>query len=250
MFLPKPINNDQPLTRQPQPQQQELSRNPHQDVLQVPIVVGVAVPVEIDAANTRRVEDDSSNSTGVIHLGRDAIIDDEIPLSPGEAPGVGVGGTIDNQDSMSLMPIPAPPQSFDQMDVSIRSLLRQMSLSSVNDYDLVNDVLLMDTRWVRLFATMSPEQYGLVIGHVKEPADQPEMAALLAEYVNGGGDRGGLTCIFVAAAVRKTEQSHRTTTVERLLPLCVDASTNYALIRQELNEWEQTVASVRNRSVR
>jgi hypothetical protein len=225
-----PLPQQEQEQQQQQQQQQQPIRLYPQHLLQVPFVAAVAVP-------------DEDNNNGVIHLGRDAILHHDSDDSGGGEP---TGSGIDSVEELTnLVPIP-PPQTVEQMEVSIRSLLRQMSLSSVNDYDLVNEELLMDTRWVRLFATMSPEQYGLIIAHVKVPADQPRMAVLLADYVNGGR---GVTCIYVAAALRKMARGYRTTAVERLRPLCIDASTNYALIRQELNEWEQTVAMVRNRSV-
>jgi Arrestin (or S-antigen), N-terminal domain/Arrestin (or S-antigen), C-terminal domain len=240
VFLPGERSSDQdlPVPQLPQPRQRQhqVRQYPHH-LLQVPIVSAVAVPIDINAAITR-AED---NNCGVIHLGRDAIIENDSLVAPS-----GLGSIDSVEELTNLVPIPPPLQTVDQMEVSVRSLLRQMSLSSINDYDLVNESLLIDARWIRLFSTLSPEQYGLIIGHVKIPANQPRMAVLLADYVNGGR---GLTCIYVAAALRKTAQRYRSKTVEQLLLVCVDASTNYALVRQELNEWEQTVAMVRGRNV-
>lgn len=69
--------------------------------------------------------------------------------------------------------------------------------------------------------------------------DQPRVAAMLALYVN----EGCFTCDYCLSAIQNAAQWNRTAMVQKLLPLCVDVRTGFAMLQQELSPWEQTVAA-------
>ena len=139
---------------------------------------------------------------------------------------------------------------------SLHTLLTHMK-SAVDAYDIV--FMKMDSPdWIRFFETLSPYEFGQVIAHVLDPFDQPRIATLIGNHVNRRRNVQqqtttqkqqqqqqrfieGCTCEYIAFAIRNTAEVHRATTALSLLPMCVDAATEYAIICSELNEWEQTV---------
>lgn len=108
---------------------------------------------------------------------------------------------------------------------------------SVSDFDILSDRL-DRLEWRTFFMELSPDEYGIIIQQVRDQHDQPRVAALLAPYVNGGNN---YTCEFAAAAVRNACEWNRAPIAQRLLPMCVDITTDYGLLRDELSEWDRTV---------
>jgi hypothetical protein len=187
-----------------------------------PIVIQGAVPHEIPVVHAIAVsmsddEDDDDDMQSVIILGGDAILPDYSSLA-------------------DLTPILPPPEV---REVSIPSLLLRME-TSVNVYNYLSS-LLLEPAWVRLFCDMTAANYASLVETTTPVSNQPRVAALLADYVNGGD---ALTCAYAAAAVAATAAWYRATTVQKLLPLCVDLPTQHDLLRRELSEWEQTVTHV------
>ena len=127
----------------------------------------------------------------------------------------------------------APPFSA---DTTLSNLLLRMR-ASMSSYSFLSS-LLLETPWVRFFCAMSISEYANIISHTIPVADQPGVAALLAEYVNGGDE---FTCAWGAAATQATDVHYRSTTVQRLIPFCTDILQNHDILRQELSAWEQTV---------
>ena len=109
---------------------------------------------------------------------------------------------------------------------------------SVEDYDIISTKL-QDPGWAALFSRISAPDFGSIISHVNVDHDQPRVAALLAPAVNGGN----FTSEYCAAAVKSTALWNRLTLLERLVPYCVDLRENNRLIRSELSEWDQIIAS-------
>jgi hypothetical protein len=179
----------------------------------IPIVSAVAVPVVSgDTFESARVHAPQE----VIILGGDAIIVDE---------------QCDLSDLVPMAPPQATPPSLD-------NLIREM-VSSVNDYDIIS-ARLRDPDWLPVFQAMSPQDLGTIISYVNVDFDQPKVATLLAQNINGGRY---FTCHYAAEAVKNTSEWNRSTMAAQLIPLCVDISTHHALIRSELNEWELTVTA-------
>jgi hypothetical protein len=180
----------------------------------IPIVTAVAVPVASgDTFESPRVYAPQE----VIVLGGDAIIVDE-----------------HQGDLSDLVPM-APPRASDP---SLQTLIREM-VFSVNDYDIIS-VRLRDPDWLPVFQAMSRQEFGTIIAHVNVDFDQPKVATLLAQHINGGRY---FTCQYAAEAVKNTAEWNRSTMATQLIPMCVDISTNYDLIRSELDDWELTVTA-------
>lgn len=120
--------------------------------------------------------------------------------------------------------------------VSLSTLLQRMR-ASISSHSFISS-LLLETPWVRFFCSISSSDYASIIHHAIPVSDQPRVAALLADYVNGGD---ALTCVWAAAAVRATDPYYRSSTLQRLLPHCADLLQNHDILHQELSAWEQTV---------
>ena len=131
-----------------------------------------------------------------------------------------------------LEPVPPPFPA----EVSLVNLLLRID-ASLDNPSLISS-LLMEAAWVRFFCSMSQSDYAAIVRRISPEDDQPRVALLLSEYVNGGD---ALTCAWVAVATRATNANYRATTVQRLLPHCSDLPSNHELIRHELNAWELTV---------
>jgi hypothetical protein len=180
----------------------------------IPIVSAVAIPV---------VSGDTFESPmvyapqEVIVLGGDAII------------------VVEQSGLSDLTPI-APPRV--SSPPSLENLILEMTFS-VNDYDIIS-ARLRDPAWLPVFQAMSPQDLGTIIAFVNVDFDQPKVATLLAQHINGGSY---FTCHYAAEAVKNTVEWNRSTMASLLIPLCVDISTHHTLIRSELNEWERTVTA-------
>jgi hypothetical protein len=186
------------------PYAQESAFAPHSQST-IPIVSAVAVPVVSgDTFESPRVYAPQE----VIILGGDAIIVDE------------------QGDLSDLIPI-APPRVSPP---SLENLILEM-VFSVNDYDIIS-ARLRDPAWLPVFQAMSPQDLGMIIAHVNVDFDQPKVATLLAQHINGGRY---FTCHYAAEAVKNTAEWNRATMAKQLIPMCVDISTHHALIRSELN---------------
>ena len=111
--------------------------------------------------------------------------------------------------------------------------------TSIYDYELIAQKI-ADDAWVNLFQHLSADEYGSIVAAVDPAFDQPRVASLLAPLLHEGQ---GTQCADAAAAIRHASPQHRAVMAQRLLPLCTDATQNYALVRAELTEWEQTVAN-------
>lgn len=172
--------------------------------------------VEAIQVNSLARNGDDDDIQSVIILGSDAVLPAHTELS-------------------ELRPIPPPTFS---MDVSVANMLERMG-ASTDVYSFVSS-LMLEPAWVRLFCSMSPSDFASIISATTPVSEQPRVAALLAEYVNGGDD---LTCPWAAAATKATDPYYRASTVQRLLPLCAghDVLQNHTMLLRELTAWEQTV---------
>jgi hypothetical protein len=87
-----------------------------------------------------------------------------------------------------------------------------------------------------MLALIWPDGYGNILAHVNLDIDQPRVAAVLANHL---GPR--FTCQFVKAAAQNAAEWNRATTVQRLIPYCVDITTNQHIVLDVLSDWEQTI---------
>lgn len=146
-----------------------------------------------------------------------------------------------------LVPLAPPTQHIDSRSKPALSVLLSEMRSSVDAYSTIRAKLEVP-QWLEFFGNISPYEFGTIINQVYDPFEQPRVAYLLAQYVNRRkiGDISstniyGLTCEYIAFAIRNTAETHRSTTARGLLRMCVDAASNHSLVVAELNEWEQTV---------
>jgi hypothetical protein len=195
----------------------------------IPIVSAIALP-----ADTFHAPMAIADPT-VIVLGGNAIVQDSFnsledlsDLEPLPAPQRPTDRVSD------LEPLPAPQRPTDR--VSLDRLLFEMA-QSIDDYGIL-ECHLEDSEWRQLFARLTPDEFGNVILRVSDEFDVPRVAALLAPYLNGGNN---FTCLYAAAAVQSSCEWNRSCVVQRLLPMCVDVTTEYERIRDELNAWDRTV---------
>jgi len=182
----------------------------------IPIATGIPsneIPVA-QATQVNPVDEEDDDVQSVIVLSSDAVLPAHSSLE-------------------DLVPLEPPPFSA---DVSLPTLLQRMR-AAMSSYSFLSS-LLLETPWVRFFCAMSASDYASIIRHTFPVADQPRVAALLAEYVNGGDE---LTCAWAAAAVQATNPHYKSATLQRLVPLCTDIKQNHNMLRQELSAWEQTV---------
>jgi hypothetical protein len=136
----------------------------------------------------------------------------------------------------NLVPLSAPTKQLENA-ISVPALLSSMRSSMVDNYEYIQRKL-CEPEWIELFHTMSSYEYGSIIANVHD-FDQPRVAVLLAPFINH--QHGGCNCEYAAAAIRHTSNNHRAITAQKLIPCCVDIDTNYSIILEELNGWEQTV---------
>jgi hypothetical protein len=136
------------------------------------------------------------------------------------------------RDLADLVPMLAPKI------VNVETLCGEMR-SSIDEYYLLANDKLNDESWLGLVQALSPADYGRIVSCVPVALDQVRVAMLLAPHVDN------FTCQHVVEAVR-IAADHRAIMVQRLLPLTVDRTDpkSHELVRMELNDWEQTVATV------
>jgi len=150
-----------------------------------------------------------------------------------------LGGNVVLPDATSSLSTPIPVAPPNDQDVSLTGLLQAMR-DCVNGHDLI-ERRLCNPEWVEFFGELSVAEYGTVVAQVSGDFDQTRVAALLAPFVNGGGDN--FTCRYAAEAVRNASEWNRSNMAQRLVPLCCDIADHHQLVRSQLNEWEQLVAS-------
>lgn len=141
-------------------------------------------------------------------------------------------------DSSSVVSAPSTVASNQQEEVSLQALLNRMK-STTSDFDLILN-LLMERKWMKLFGSFSPSEFGIIISNVKIEVDHPRVAVMLAPHMNRGKT---FTCQYAAAAIRRCAVSYRSVMTKRLLPLCADIQENYRVVLNELNEWERVATS-------
>lgn len=175
-----------------------------------------------------------------------AKIDSSRIIVGGNAAGIPYG---DHMTPLSdLIPLAPPLEANPKSSTPSLVVLFSEMRSSVDAYNTVLDKMRTPS-WTRFFEKLSPYEFGQVIARVTDPFDQPRVAVLLGEQVNQRMNEtcskdksaNGLTCEYVAFAIRSTSEMHRSTTAKGLIPLCVDVAANYKLIISELSDWEQTV---------
>ena len=134
--------------------------------------------------------------------------------------------------------LPTPLALPEAPSISLATLRHEMHYA-INCYDLVSAKLL-EPSWTPFFQSLTPSDYGSILSYVDVDIDQPRVAVLLAPHVNHGQ---GVDSRFVASALRHATSQHKANMAQRLLPLVQHTASeaDHAMIRAELNEWEQTV---------
>jgi hypothetical protein len=117
---------------------------------------------------------------------------------------------------------------------SLAALLQEM-IFSINDFEIVSTKL-QDASWASLLANLSPGDFGSVLAHVNMDIDQPRVAELLARRMGSK-----FRCEHCKAAAQNAAEWNKTTTVQRLLPFCVDFTANNGIILEVISEWDRMV---------
>jgi hypothetical protein len=117
---------------------------------------------------------------------------------------------------------------------SLAALLEEM-IFSINDFEIMSTKL-QDATWASLLANLSPDDFGSVLAHVNMDIDQPRVAELLARQMGSK-----FRCEHCKVAAQNAAEWNKTTTIQRLLPFCVDITANSDAILGVLSEWERTV---------
>lgn len=121
---------------------------------------------------------------------------------------------------------------------SLKNLL-QIMLASMDDYELIQ-AKCHDPEWRNILSSLSPNDFGSVIGHVNLDFDQPRVASFLASQIVS---KFVFTCEHCKAALRNTTDWNRVTMVQRLLPFCCDLGHERNAITNELTPWELTLTA-------
>lgn len=116
-------------------------------------------------------------------------------------------------------------------------LLQELD-GSIHDYEVVSTKL-RDPAYKEFFTMLTPNEFRSVIGHVSM-SHQVQVALLLAKQMVR---TSSFTCAHCIGALQKTSDYFRANMVETLLPYCSDLRSNFAIIKKELNEWEQVITS-------
>jgi hypothetical protein len=194
----------------------------------------MSVPIQIGGEPPRTM----MGQAGSIHSSSDHVLSQPrktFPMAAASPLSIVVGhsaGILDDDDSISE---PIPPPTND--DPSLSEFLNEL-VSSISDYEFIDEKL-KDLEWAIFLASLSPEEFGKVIGHVNVDFAQPRVAALLAQ--NFGGD---FTCDHCAAGLQNTSPVFRSNIVEGLLTYCSDISENNFIIRENLSEFEQVIVAL------
>lgn len=130
-------------------------------------------------------------------------------------------------DHINNLPPPTVP--------SLSNLLAEM-LTSENDYYIVTDKV-RHSAWIyAVFSSLSPEDFGSIVAHVKSDVDQPRVASIIALHVTA------FTCAHVVQGIRNSAPCNRSAMIESLMFHCSDLTSEQDLIRAELTASEWTVA--------
>jgi hypothetical protein len=145
------------------------------------------------------------------------------------------------ESSSSMPSSPAPPPLARRPPApattpTIAALLEEMTCS-INDFDILSQRL-QDDRWSFLLSRICAYEFVSMLAHVNMDADQPRVAELLARYYSSSCR---FTCEYAREAAKNATDWNCSTTVQRLLPYCVDIEINYNRIREVLSEWDQTI---------
>ena len=91
--------------------------------------------------------------------------------------------------------------------------------------------------WRPLLESLSPADFGTIVGQVNLEFDQPKVAELLAKQL-----RGGVTAAHIIEANRKAAENQPPSIIAKLAPLCVDLHDNVDAIEAGLNQWDKVLS--------
>ena len=142
-----------------------------------------------------------------------------------------------NADEGELAEIPVAPTIEDEPLGVNWSILKKKMDESYDDFRLFKSLVKDEKRWIKFFANLDPDTFGLIVTEVNLEFEQANVAAFLADFLESDG--AGLTCAHVAKAVdKKNQMSFRSQIVNRLALRCTDLQENASLIREQLDQWE------------
>ena len=91
--------------------------------------------------------------------------------------------------------------------------------------------------WRPLLESLSPADFGTIVGEVNLEFDQPKVAELLAKQL-----RGGVTAAHIIEANRKAAENQPPSIIAKLAPLCVDLHYNVDAIEAGLSQWDRILS--------
>lgn len=127
------------------------------------------------------------------------------------------------------------PATAEVVTPSVDALLEVMH-TSFRDLELVK-ILLERAEWRQVISTLSPSDFGRIVGSIKSEFDQPTAAESLALHCDG------ITCFHVVAVLETCVKWNRVNILERLIGHCVDLLENHQVLLSTLDEWDQMVAN-------
>ena len=147
--------------------------------------------------------------------------------------GVATYTTNDESDNTPMVAASLAPPLPSFSGPSIDSLLQEMAFS-INDFEIICRKL-RDSQWRDRLASITPDEFGSILAHVNLDSDQPRVAAVLANAVNS------FTCTHAKVGILNSAEWNRSTTVQKILPFCVDIVSNHGIVLEALTQWEVEV---------
>jgi hypothetical protein len=132
---------------------------------------------------------------------------------------------------------PDSPGGNSDVQWTLERLLQELN-GSIHDYEVVATKI-RDPGYKELFITLTPNQFRSIIGHVSM-SHQVQVALLLAKQLV---QNSAFTCAHCVGALQKTSDYFRANMVETLLPYCSDLDSNYPMLKEELNGWEEVITA-------
>jgi hypothetical protein len=224
-----------------QQQQQQPPRHAPPVAASAPLPVGLPTPLpppnSMPQASTPALFDTSYQdipfaSAVIIPTDDQAAVRAPMASAPLEALVLGGTAAFSEVESSFAPSAPLAPSTRP----SLAALLEEM-IFSINDFEIISTKLQDPTwAWASLLANLSPDDFGSVLAHVNMDIDQPRVAELLARHMGSK-----FRCEHCKVAAQNAAEWNKTTTIQRLLPFCVDITANSDAILGVLSEWERTV---------
>ena len=199
-----------------------------------PLVLAEAIP--LDEEEQRAISAVPADWSGAVVAGAvvlpmgQAVLGCEKQENDGDGDDGGGGGT-----PMAMVAAPAPLDEPGTM-----AALKALMDRAFDDLTMLAELLGQPesaAAWRPLLESLSPADFGTIVGQVNLEFDQPKVAELLAKQL-----RGGVTAAHIIEANRKAAENQPPSIIAKLAPLCVDLHYNVDAIEAGLNQWDKVLS--------